>query len=90
MNYNCEGCKYWDGCTYKNKGKIILKGNKKGNKKERWVNIFNQDKRLEIILESLEGIELSEEEMKFIEWISKWDIDTMNYFISIVHKLKLL
>ena len=51
---------------------------------------MNQDERLEIILESLEGIELSEEEMKFIEWISKWDIDTMNYFISIVHKLKLL
>jgi hypothetical protein len=33
IEYNCEDCKYFIGCTYERKGKIIIKGN--GSKKKK-------------------------------------------------------
>ena len=33
-DYNCEGCKYWDGCTYEKKGKYKVE-KKTGNSKSK-------------------------------------------------------
>ena len=35
VKFNCEGCRYWDGCTYKKKGKMKIEkkiGNSNGKK----------------------------------------------------------
>lgn len=31
MDYNCDKCKYWDGCTYVNKGKWKVEEKKQKN-----------------------------------------------------------
>lgn len=31
MDFNCDKCKYWDGCTYENKGKWKSEENNKKN-----------------------------------------------------------
>lgn len=35
VEYNCVECKYWDGCTYERKGKMVVAKKDKGknNKK---------------------------------------------------------
>ncbi|MEW9124570.1 MAG: hypothetical protein AB2421_17795 [Thermotaleaceae bacterium] len=37
---------------------------------------------------AVRGMNLSEKEMKFIDWLSTWDADTANNFISIIEKAR--
>lgn len=44
-----------------------------------------QDKRLK---EIFKNIDLNDSEIKYLEWLWKWDCETRNTFISIFLKLK--
>ena len=44
--------------------------------------------RLVTMLESLEGIELTEKEGNLIKWLSDWDKETSENFISIIKKCR--
>lgn len=47
-----------------------------------------EEEKLELILKSVKHITLSKEEKNFIIWFSKWDMDTIKNFVSIVEKLR--
>ena len=44
--------------------------------------------RFVTMLESLEGIELSEKESDFLKWLSGWEKSTVDNFISIIKKAR--
>lgn len=46
------------------------------------------DKNLEIILEALDGVELTESEMQTIRWLAGWDLYTAEQISSIINKCR--
>lgn len=46
------------------------------------------ERNLEIILEALTGIELTESEMKTIRWLAGWDLYTAEQISRIINKCR--
>lgn len=44
------------------------------------------DRNIELVKQALEGIEITEANKRFIEWISNWDRWTVNQFVEIIKK----
>lgn len=45
-------------------------------------------KNIEMIEQTLDGIELTEANRRFVNWISDWDLWTVNQFIEIIKRCR--
>ncbi|MDY0219418.1 MAG: hypothetical protein RBR14_08745 [Candidatus Cloacimonas acidaminovorans] len=47
-----------------------------------------QEKNLEKIMQAVGNIEISTDEKRYLEWLSKYDPDTVNNIVSVMTKMK--
>jgi hypothetical protein len=47
-----------------------------------------QEKNLEKIMQAVGNIEISADEKRYLEWLSKYDPDTVNNIVSVMTKIK--
>lgn len=47
-----------------------------------------QEENLKILKKALDGIELTEDEVRLIKWIAEWDLWTIQQFTQIIEKCR--